>query len=132
MKKEDVPQEVNTTIGNSRKVMYAQNERGVFERVNYGSSIEEFATKTAVNEYAELKKESLLKIKLGLSSPLEYFMYKSRMDIQTLASIVGMFQFRVKRHLKAKNFEKLDDKILSKYADAFSIKLEELKGFSNE
>ena len=129
MEKIEVPQEENKTLDGIRKVMYTTNDDGEFQRVNYGSSAEEFATQVAVQEYETLKEESLENIKKGLSSPIEYFMYENRMDLPTLASVVGMFQFRVKRHLKMDNFKKLNDKILSKYAQAFNIKLEELKDF---
>ena len=53
------------------------------------------------------------------------------MDLPTLSSAVGMFQFRVKRHLKMKVFRKLSNKILQKYADIFFITLDELKEFKN-
>lgn len=132
MKKVDIPQEDNKTLNGSRKVMYANNDDGAFQRVNYGSSVEEFATKVAVEEYEILQKECLLNIKKGISSPIEYYMYEYRMDLPTLSSIVGMFQFRVKRHLKAKHFNKLNDKLLSRYALAFNIDIKELKEFSYE
>ncbi len=129
MDKINIPLEENTTLDGQKKVMYAKNGDGDFHRVNYGSSIEEFATRTAVEEYENLKKESLDNIKKGLSSPIEYFMYENRMDIPTLASIVGMFQFRVKRHLKMNVFKKMNDKLLEKYAQAFNINIDELKDF---
>lgn len=129
MEKVDIPQEQNDTLGGQQKVMYAPNNNGVFDRFNYGSNVEEYATKLAVDEYYELEQVALQEIDNKISSPILYFMYKYRMDIPTLASIVGMFQFRVKRHLKYQNFLKLNDKILSKYADAFDMQLEELKGF---
>lgn len=132
MKKIDVPQEKNDAVDGKRKVMYAPNDNGEFERFKYGSSVEEYATKLAVNEYEELQKEALENIKAGISSPIEYFMYKNRMDLPTLASVTGMFQFRVKRHLKAKYFKKLNDKILGKYAFAFNIEIKDLKEFSYE
>ena len=129
MEKIDIPQEKNSTLDGSQKVMYATSENGEFQRVNYGSSVEEFATKVAVEEYEILKKESLKNIESGLSSPIEYYMYENRMDLPTLASVVGMFQFRVKRHLTMKVFKKMNDKLLSKYSEAFNITLEELKDF---
>ncbi|PRM96415.1 hypothetical protein CJ670_08840 [Arcobacter cryaerophilus gv. crypticus] len=112
--------------------MYAKNSSGDFSRVNYGSSAEEFATLTAVNEYKVLELECLEEIKKGISSPIKYFMYKNRMDLPTLCSGVGMFSFRVKRHLKLKYFLKLNDKILKKYSDFFDISLKELKEFNYE
>ena len=124
-----IPQEENSTLGGIKKVMYAKNDAGEFERYNYGSSIEEFATQVAVEEYELLKKECLERIRQGSASPIEYFMYENRMDLPTLASAVGMFQWRVKRHLKASHFKGLSDALLSRYAEAFSISLQTLKDF---
>eukprot|EP01022_Parablepharisma_sp_SALTPOND_P031471 TRINITY_DN80175_c0_g1_i1.p2 TRINITY_DN80175_c0_g1~~TRINITY_DN80175_c0_g1_i1.p2 ORF type:complete len:132 (-),score=18.90 TRINITY_DN80175_c0_g1_i1:89-484(-) len=129
MQKIEVPKEENKILEGHQKVMYSTDEKGDFQRINYGSSVEEFATQVAVEEYEVLKVESLENIKKGLSSPIEYFMFENRMDLPTLASVVEMFQFRVKRHLKMKHFKKLNDKILSKYVQAFNIKIEELKDF---
>lgn len=129
MKKLDIPQENNSTLNGQRKVMYGTNESGDFQRVNYASSVEEFATIAAVEEYKELEKECLEEIKNDISSPIKYFMYKNRMDLPTLTSVVEMFSFRVKRHLQMKHFKKLNEKILQKYADAFAIEIDELKDF---
>lgn len=129
MEKIEVPKEENKVLEGHQKVMYTTTETGDFQRTNYGSSVEEFATQTAVEEFEVLKQESIENIKKGISSPLEYFMYENRMDLATLASVVGMFQFRVKRHLKMSNFKKLNEKTLAKYAEAFNIKIEELKDF---
>ena len=132
MKKIEVPQENNSTLNGQRKVMYGTNENGEFQRINYASSVEEFATITAVQEYKELEKECLEDIKNNIASPIKYFMYKNRMDLPTLSSVVDMFSFRVKRHLKMEIFRKLNDKTLEKYAKAFGIKIEELKDFRYE
>lgn len=129
MDKIQVPQEENKTLDGIKKVMYAKDEEGAFQKINYGSSVEEFATQTAVEEFDFLKQESLKNIKKEISSPIEYFMYENRMDLPTLASVVGMFQFRVKRHLRMDIFKKMNDKLLSKYAEALNIKLEDLKEF---
>jgi len=127
-----IPQEENSTLDGQQKVMYALSDNGDFQKVNYGSSIEEFATLNAVNEYKILEQECLKEIKQGISSPIKYFMYKNRMDLVTLSSAVGMFCFRVKRHLQMKHFKKLSNKILKKYAEAFCINIEDLKDFSYE
>lgn len=129
MEKIKVPKEDNKTLDGIQKVMYTTSEKGEFQRVNYGSSVEEFATSVAVQEYETLKKECLENISKGVSSPIEYFMYENRMDLPTLASIVGMFQFRVKRHLKMSVFKKLNNKMLNRYALAFEIPVDRLKDF---
>ncbi len=128
MKKIVIPQEKNKTIDGQQKVMYAPNDKGEFETFQYGSSVEEYATSLAVEEYNILMKKSKENILSGLSSPIEYFMYKNRMDVPTLASIVGKFQITVKRHSKSNIFKKLNKKILTQYADAFDISIEELQG----
>lgn len=125
----EIPKERNATLDGMEKVMYAKNDQGEFERFNYGSSVEEFATQVAVEEYETLKKECLARIKQGISSPIEYFMYENRMDLPTLASAVGMFQWRVKRHLKMSVFQNMSDALLLRYADAFSLDLFYLKDF---
>jgi len=132
IKKIEIPQEKNSVQEGKRKVMYAPNDHGKFKRYKYASATEEFATLTAVHEYEILQKEALEKIRAGVASPIEFFMYKNRMDIPTLAAVAGFFQFRVKRHLKAPIFQKLSDKILMKYAEAFNIKLKDLKEFKGE
>lgn len=132
MKKIDIPKEKNEAVNGQSKVMYAPDENGEFKRFQYGSKVEEYATKIAVNEYETLKKEALEKIKRKETSAIEYFMYKNRMDLPTLASITGIFQFRIKKHLKVKGFENLNDKTLEKYARAFNIEINDLKEFSCE
>jgi len=129
MKKIHVPQEENSTLDGIRKVMYAPDDKGNFQKVNYGSEVEEYATKLAVIEYEELMEKAKQEIRENIASPIAFYMYKNRMDIPTLASVVGMFQFNVKRHLKASIFQKLSEKNLQKYANAFQIELEALKGF---
>ncbi|MFA7082953.1 MAG: hypothetical protein WC141_00295 [Arcobacteraceae bacterium] len=131
MKKTEVPLENNSTLNGQKKVMYAVSEKGEFSRVNYGSSVEEFATITAVEEYQNLQEECLEEIKQNIASPIKYFMYKNRMDISTLSSVVGMFSFRVKRHLQMKYFKNLNDKIVQKYANAFGVNIEEIKEFTH-
>lgn len=125
----NIPNEGNESLEGVRKVMYAPNDKGEFQKHKYSSKIEEYCTKLAVEEYEILQKQALSDIENGSASPIAYYMYKNRMDIPTLSSVTGLFSFRVKRHLKQKYFKKLSDKILQKYADAFYIKIEELKDF---
>ncbi|MNY64298.1 hypothetical protein D3C86_2013870 [compost metagenome] len=54
------------------------------------------------------------------------------MDLTILASYVGLWKWRVKRHFKPEVFAKLNDKILKKYADAFDISVAELKNIKTD
>ena len=90
MKKINIPQEENSTLDGQQKVMYAPNDNGKFEKFNYGSDVEEYATKLAVEEYELLMKKSLENIKNNISSPIEYFMYLPK---PSLFQESGMFGF---------------------------------------
>ncbi|AXT55610.1 hypothetical protein J8L88_16080 [Aquimarina sp. MMG015] len=129
MKKEDVPQdESSLSKANIKEVVYAVDKDG-----KYGKALSSgWDAKTiALNESLELIEEQLQdtikKIKSGELSPIAYYMELQRMDVVVLSGYVGLWQWKVKRHLKAKTFRKLNEKTLSKYAEAFEISLEELK-----
>jgi hypothetical protein len=54
-------------------------------------------------------------------------MNKHMMDVRVLAQYVGFTRWRVKRHLKPREFNKLDDETLKRYASVFNITIEQLK-----
>ncbi len=129
MKKEDVPQdESSLSKANLREVVYAVDKDG-----NYGKALSSgWDAKTiALNESLQLideqVAETIQKIKEGILSPIAYYMEIQRMDVVVLSGYVGLWQWRVKRHLKAKVFKKLSKKIVNKYAEAFEISVSELK-----
>lgn len=129
MKKEDVPQdESSLSKANIKEVVYAVDKDG-----KYGKALSSgWDAKTiALNESLELIEEQLQdtikKINNGELSPIAYYMELQRMDVVVLSGYVGLWQWKVKRHLKAKTFRKLNEKTLNKYAEAFEISLEELK-----
>lgn len=68
-------------------------------------------------------------MKAGAASPIVYYMELRKMDPQILASYVGLWKWRVKRHFKPNVFSTLNDKILQKYAEAFDISIDDLKHF---
>jgi hypothetical protein len=49
------------------------------------------------------------------------------MDLPILASYVGIWKWRVKRHFRPAVFNNLNNKTLQKYADVFEVTIEELK-----
>jgi hypothetical protein len=49
------------------------------------------------------------------------------MDVAILAGYTGFWKWQIKRHLKPEVFNNLADKKLKKYAEAFNIKVEDLK-----
>ena len=101
MRKDEVPQEHNSTLQGVRKALYAVDENGHYTVVaSSGSKVEETVTTQAINELLRQRDECREQVEAGLASPLEYHMYDRRMDLLTLAQSVGMFSWRVRHHLK--------------------------------
>ncbi len=124
----EVPQEGNATLDGARKAIYARNENGELVTVaSRGWEVEEIATLQAVDALKEQASTALQRAKAGLSAPLEYWMYEKRMDIALLSQSTGLWQWRVRRHLQPARFEKLDGKLLNRYADALGLTVEQLK-----
>jgi hypothetical protein len=62
----------------------------------------------------------------GKTSPIDYLMVKSVMDLKLCAEFVGLPKWKVKKHLKPSVFNNLDRSVHQTYADAFEIAVEEL------
>lgn len=132
MKKEKVPQDNNETYqGYSTKVVYAVDEGGNYTQVKTsGWEVEEIVLQDVVNDFKDKAQEVARQVMAGQASPIEYFMHAKYMDLPSLAAGVGMAKWRVKRHLTAKGFKKLNRKKLQRYADFFNIEIEELSNFN--
>ena len=134
MKKQDIPQdESNLKSANMTEVLYVTDENNNYSTAN---SIGWEAKKAALDESMALINERIQQAKEdvanNLVSPIIYFMEFNKMDLSVLASYMGMWQWTVKRHAKPKNFKKLSDSTLKKYADTFGISLDELKNFDGK
>jgi hypothetical protein len=128
MKKQDVPQDNNATLGGERKAMYALDENGDYTVVaSSGWEAEEAVTSLAVEHYNDLAMEALQQAQQGLVSPLQYHMFARRLNVDTLAQATGLFRWQVKRHFNPKVFAKLDTNMLSRYATAMGISVEKLQ-----
>jgi hypothetical protein len=131
MKIKDVPQDNSPTFeGHGTKAIYAVDENGRYiktatngwdvEEVVLRDVLADFEIKTALAQERVLRDET---------SPIEYFLNKRLMDLPALAQAMGMFQWRVRRHLKPKVFRKLNESLLKRYADLFRIDVSTLKRF---
>jgi len=129
MKKEDVPQDDSgLSRANIKEVVYAVDKDGKYDKaLSSGWEAKTIALNESLDLIEEQLQETIKKIKEGELSPIAYYMEKQRMDVIVLSGYVGLWQWRVKRHLKSKVFKKLSKKTLEKYTEAFEISLEELK-----
>lgn len=134
MKKEEVPQDQsNLSKSNVRELIYATDENGNYTtELSSGWDPKTIALNNAMEDIKERTETAKQAVLSGKSSPIVYFMEVNKMDLPILASYVGMWQWRVKRHFKPTIFKGLSDKILEKYAEAFSISATELKNFKPE
>lgn len=129
MKKAEVPQdESKLEKANIKDMVYAVNENGDYvTELSTGWNPKTIALDNTIKQIEErvaVAKERVLK---NESSPLEYYMELNKMDLSILASYVGIWKWRVKRHFKPSIFKKLPQKTLEKYADVFDISVEDLQ-----
>lgn len=129
MEKDKVPQDKsNLTKNNVKELLYATDENGNYTTtLSTGWEPKTIALSNSIDEINERISEAKQQVLNGKVSPIVYFMEVNKMDLTILASYVGMWKWRVKRHFKPDVFAKLNDKILKKYADTFEVSIEELK-----
>jgi hypothetical protein len=118
----DVPQEGNDTLGGGRKAIYARGEDGKVRLVtSLGWQVEEIVTRQALDALDAQAEEARQRCLQGFASPLEYHMYRSRMDLPLLCQTTGFWRWRVRRHCRPEVFSKLPEKVLRRYSDALGI-----------
>ncbi len=132
MKKKEVPQDKsNLASANFRELCYAVDENGEYTTENStGWEPKTVALNNAIDDINERITDAKNRVIAGETSPIEYYMELHKMDVGILASYVGFWQWKVKRHFKPSVFKKLNDKTLNKYAEVFDISVEELQNIS--
>lgn len=132
MKKKEVPQDKsNLESANFKELCYAVDENGEYTtEKSTGWEPKTLALNNAIEEINERTEDAKKRVNAGETSPIEYFMELNKMDVGILASYVGYWQWKVKRHFKPSNFKRLSEKTLQKYADVFGISVEELQKIS--
>ncbi|WP_438710416.1 hypothetical protein ACSTS3_15820 [Aquimarina muelleri] len=128
MKENEVPQDKSSLeSSNFKELCYAVNDKGEYTTASSsGWTPKTIALNNAIQEINERVEEAKIRVINNETSPIEYYMELHKMDIGILASYVGLWQWRVKRHLKPKVFCKLSQKMLQKYADVFEITIDQL------
>ena len=124
----EVPQEGNSTLGGHRKAMYARGTDGKLHIVqSAGWEVEEIVTKQAVDDLLRLTENARQRVLAGQTSPLEYHMYRVRMDVPLLSQASGIWQWRIRRHFRPAVFAGLSASLLTAYADAMGMTVDQLK-----
>ncbi|AYN69326.1 hypothetical protein D1013_19010 [Euzebyella marina] len=133
MKKKEVPQDKSQLQkANIKDMVYAVDENGNYvTELSTGWEPKTIALDNAMKEIEERVEDARQRVLNNETSPIEYYMELHKMDLPILASYVGLWQWKVKRHFKPSVFKKLSTKILQKYADVFEIGIDELQHIKN-
>jgi hypothetical protein len=127
MRDRDVPQEGNASLAGHRKAVYAVAEDGKLQIVaSRGWEAEEIVTRQAVEDLERRAQAARARVLAGETSPLEYHMYRARMDVTLLSQCTGLWGWRVRRHFRPRVFERLPLRLRRRYAEALGITLEAL------
>jgi len=127
MRESEVPQEGNRSLAGHRKAVYAVADDGRLRLVaSRGWEVEEIVTRQAVEDLERRAEEARTRVLAGESSPLEYHMYRARMDLELLSQTTGLWRWRVRRHLKPAVFARLKLALRQRYAEALGVSVEAL------
>ncbi len=133
MKMANVPQDQDPSFEGGKKLCYALNDDGKFVQVKTsGWNVEAEAKNLAWKAINKDLEATLVKVKNGQASPLEYFMKYRQMDVRLLSQNMEINFFRVWWHLCPQNFIKLKTQLLMRYSSCLKIPLYTLKNFKGE
>jgi hypothetical protein len=128
MKKDEVPQDLSSLGKITKEVCYATDSSGKYvATLSSGWDVKINALDVAWGDIEKRIAAAKQKVLTNEASPLLFFMEYRLMDIGILAGYTGFWKWQVKRHLKPAIFNKLSGRQLQKYAEAFTIKVEDFK-----
>jgi len=128
MKKENVPQDISALGKITKEVCYATDSSGKYvTELSSGWDVKINALDVAWEDIAKRTEIAKQKVINKEASPLLFFMEYRLMDISILSDYSGYWKWQIKRHMKPEVFNRLSDKRLQKYADAFNVQVEDLK-----
>lgn len=128
MKKDDVPQDLSSLGKITKEVCYATDSNGKYvTELSTGWDVKIKALDTAWGDIEKRIAAAKQQVLDGKASQLLFFIEYRLMDVAILAGYTGFWKWQIKRHLNPEVFNNLPDKKLKKYAEAFNIKVEDLK-----
>ncbi len=131
MNKNDVPQDLGSLGKITKEVCYATDKDGKYTtELSTGWEVKTTALDVAWDDIKKRVDAAREQVEKKNASPLLFFMEYRLMDVGILAGYTGFWKWQIKRHLKPDVFNKLPDKKLKKYAEAFNIKVEDLKSMT--
>jgi hypothetical protein len=131
MKKQEIPQDPSALDKFTKEVCYAVDESGKYiTGLSRGWEIKADALGVTWQDIEQRIEDARRKVNNGEKSPIYFYMERSLMDLEIMASYTGFWQWQIKRHMKPRVFQKLSNKSLQKYADIFEVSIENLKNIN--
>ena len=122
MRPDEVASQIAPLYEGATKAAYALGPDGRYIIVpNGGTEAEVTVTEEAVAWFERQAAAARRRVLAGETAPLEYHMYRHRMDVPTLAQTTGFWRMTVRRHLRPSAFARLPREKLARYAAAMGI-----------
>jgi len=122
MRPDEVPTQSAPLYEGVIKAAYALGPDGRYTIVpNGGTETEVTVTEEAVAWFERQAAAARRRALAGETSPLEYHMYRQRLDVAALSQVTGYWRLTVRRHLRPSNFARLPREKLEHYARAMGI-----------
>ena len=133
MKVKDVPQDHDPSYEGLTKLCYALDENGRFvPTATDGWHVEETVKSLAWKVIEKDLADTRAAIRAGRVSALAFFMKARQMDPTLLAQNLGVFAWRVKRHLKPAVFARLSAEWLERYAAVLEVPVALLRDYRGD
>jgi hypothetical protein len=128
MKKEDVPQDLSSLGKITKEVCFATDSEGKYvTELSKGWEVKITALDVAWKDIEDRVAAARQKVLNNEASPILFFMERRLMDLGIVADYTGFWKWQIKRHIKPAAFNKLSEKQLLRYADAFNVSVEDFK-----
>lgn len=120
----------NLIVTNSKRIRYAVDGKGeVSEEYEVLTEYANIVAGNVFDHFEERKDGARERVRKKKSSPIEYFMYHSNIEIDLVTALTGFSRREVKNHMKPRVFEKLDDAVLQRYAEVFETDVDTIRDF---
>jgi len=128
MKQDQIPQDPSALDKFTKEVCYAVDSEGNYvTALSRGWEVKATALDVAWQDIEQRIAAARQKVNNGEASPLLFFMELRLMDTGIVSAYTGFWKWQIKKHLTPAGFARLSEKKLAKYAEAFNIKVSELK-----
>lgn len=123
-----MPQDLSSLGKITREVCYATDSTGKYvKELSSGWAVKINALDVAWDDIQNRVIQARQQVLNNTASPLLFFMEYRLMDISILADYTGFWKWQIKRHLRPEIFNKLSGSQLQIYANAFNVKVEDIK-----